>query len=332
MIENNHPLLGHNTFHLNATAQYFAEYGSVDELRNILDAHRNMPVLHIGQGSNLLFTGDVRGLVLHSAVRFIETVDMTQQHIFLRVGSGVLFDDFIAYAVSRGWGGAENLSYIPGEVGASAVQNIGAYGVEAKDIIQSVETLSIATLQPQTFTAAECQYDYRDSIFKNRLKNQYIVTAVVFRLDRQPHLRLDYGNVKQTLQHITDPTIADVREAVTQIRKQKLPEVSILGSAGSFFKNPLVPTKQYEQLTAQYPDMPHFDTPHGVKIPAAWLISKAGLKGKQIGGAQVYVNQPLVIVNTGNATAEDIMQLAQLVQDTVSRLFQIRINPEVNYI
>ena len=332
MVAENYSLSNHNTFHLKATARLFAEYNSVEELCEILSEYSCKRILHIGRGSNLLFTCDFDGLILHSAIVYIDKIKEDNNYVYFKVGAGVVFDDFVNYAVIQHLGGIENLSYIPGEVGASAVQNIGAYGVEVKDVIQSVDTIEIATLQHRVFDVAECKYGYRDSVFKNELKDKYVVTSVTFRLDKQPHLQLDYGNVRQSLQEIKNPTLLDVRQAITNIRKQKLPEVDELGSAGSFFKNPVVTEQYFAELLAQYPDIPHFQTDNGIKIPAAWLISTAGLKGLQIGGARVYDKQPLVIVNTGDATAGDIVELAQVVQQTIKQKFGIQISPEVNYV
>ncbi len=333
-IYSDYSLLEHNTFHFNAKAEFFAEYESIDELRNILTTYRKEKILHIGKGSNLLFVNDFKGLVLHSAICFYEVADEDDDIVKIRVGSGVVFDDFIEYAISKGWGGAENLSYIPGETGASAVQNIGAYGVEVKDIISEVETLDIKSLEIRKFSRQECKYAYRDSIFKGELKGKYIVTAVVFELRKQPVLQLDYGNVRQSLSAIDNPTIADVRKAITDIRKQKLPEVSEMGSAGSFFKNPIITDRHFEDLRSIYPDMPYYDAPEGTgkKIPAAWLITKAELKGRSVGGAQIYEKQPLVIVNRCNAQPSDVVELAGLVMSTVSEKFGISLEPEVNYI
>lgn len=333
-IYSNYSLLQHNTFHFDAKAKIYAEYESVDELRNLLTIYRDEKILHIGGGSNLLFVSDFNGLVLHSLIKFHDIVSEDENEVKIRAGSGVVFDEFIDYAISKGWGGAENLSYIPGEVGASAVQNIGAYGVEVKDIISEVEALDIETLRIRRFSPAECKYGYRDSIFKNELKGKYIITAVVFQLHKQPVLQLDYGNVRQSLSDIENPTIANVRKAITNIRKQKLPEVSELGSAGSFFKNPVITDRHFEDLKSSYPEMPYYDAPDGAgkKIPAAWLITVAGLKGKAVGGAQIYEKQPLVIVNKGNAQPSDVVALAGLVQKTVKEKFGISLEPEVNYI
>ena len=328
-------LLPHNTFGMDVYARYFAEYDTVEELADFLqtDLARDHKLLPIGAGSNLLFTGNYDGIVLHSRIRFCTIVGDTPDEVLVRVGAGVVWDNFCADMCARGFGGIENLSYIPGEIGASAVQNIGAYGVEAKDVIVCVETIETATGQAHTFDAAACDYGYRHSIFKSELQGRHIVTAVTYRLQKKPTLRLDYGNLRDTLSHIAHPTVADVRRAVIDIRRQKLPEPAELGSAGSFFKNPVVPAAQFEALRAQYPAMPHYPASDAqVKIPAAWLIEQCGWKGKTVGGAAVYDKQPLVLVNKNHATPADVQTLAQQIVDSVITKFNIKIDPEANYI
>jgi len=319
-----------NTFRMDVRAKIYAEYRSVDELRELLQQYRGERLLHIGAGSNLLFTGDFNGVVLHSAMRRARATREDDNHVFIEAENGLVLDDLIAQLCDMGLSGMENLSYIPGEVGASAVQNVGAYGVEAKDVITEVRALAIADGSERTFTNAECRYGYRDSIFKNDLRGQYIITGVTYRLNKQFVPKLDYGNLRGEVG--ANPTPMDVREAVIRIRRQKLPEVSEIGSAGSFFKNPIVPREQYEAIAAQYERVPHFDQDGGVKIPAAWLIEQCGWKGKTIGGAQCYAKQPLVLVNTGNATPQDVITLAQNICDSVHDRFGITISPEVNYI
>ena len=319
-----------NTFRMDVRAKIYAEYRSVDELRELLQQYRGERLLHIGAGSNLLFTGDFNGVVLHSAMRRARATREDDNHVFIEAENGLVLDDLIAQLCDMGLSGMENLSYIPGEVGASAVQNVGAYGVEAKDVITEVRALAIADGSERTFTNAECRYGYRDSIFKNDLRGQYIITGVTYRLDKQFVPKLDYGNLRCEVE--ANPTPMDVREAVIRIRRQKLPEVSEIGSAGSFFKNPIVPREQYEAIAAQFERVPHFDQDGGVKIPAAWLIEQCGWKGKTLGGAQCYAKQPLVLVNTGNATPQDVITLAQNICDSVHDRFGITISPEVNYI
>lgn len=315
---------------MDVRTKVWAEYHSVDELRTLLSRYRGEQMMAIGAGSNLLFTGDYDGVLLHSAMRDTQVVSQTDTTIDIEAQAGLVMDDLVAQTVAQGLWGLENLSYIPGEVGASAVQNVGAYGVEAKDVIIAVKTIAVADGNERVFSNAECHYAYRDSIFKNQLKGQYIVTSVIYRLSKTPKPVLDYGHLRAVTGDT--PTPQQVREAVTTIRRQKLPEVNEIGSAGSFFKNPVVPTEQFQALLAQYPTMPHFAVEGGVKIPAAWLIEQCGWKGKRLGGAQVYDKQPLVLVNADQATPQDVMTLAEQICQSVKTRFNITINPEVNYI
>lgn len=335
IIENS-SVLPLNTFHIDAKVRIIAEYESVAELRELLAQYRGERLLAVGEGSNLLFTGDFDGVILHSRMCRARALGENTDEVFIEAESGLVLDELIAQLVDMGLGGMENLSYIPGTVGASAVQNVGAYGVEAKDVIASVKTISVETGEERIFTNEECHYGYRDSIFKGALAGQYIVTSVVYRLSKEPEFKLDYGNLRSAIDGA--PSLTKVREAVINIRRQKLPEVSELGSAGSFFKNPVVPQPKVAELLELYPTMPTYPSPTGdgqgggFKIPAAWLIEQSGMKGAREGGAEVYERQPLVIVNTGSATAQDIVTLAARVSDAVRTRFGITISPEVNYI
>ena len=325
-------LLPYNTFRMDVKAAVFAEYASVEELRQLLEQYRDKRILHIGSGSNLLFTGDFDGVILHSAMRRAKALDEDSDTVLIEAENGLVLDELIAQLCDMGLSGMENLSYIPGEVGASAVQNVGAYGVEAKDVIVRVRAISIADGTERVFENSECQYGYRDSIFKNELAGKYIITHVVYRLNKHLEPQLEYGGLTRELG--ANPTANDIRNAIIRIRQQKLPEVSELGSAGSFFKNPFVPEEQANALLAQYPNMPHFplDGERLVKVPAAWLIEQCGWKGKALGGAQCYAKQPLVLVNAGNATPQDVINLAAAICKDVKDKFGIEIHPEVNYI
>lgn len=329
-------LLPHNTFGMDVKASLFVEYESVEELRSVLSDKNRMAGswLHIGGGSNLLFKGDYEGTILHSAVRGYEVVAENEREIEVRAGAGEVWDDFVAYTVRNGWYGAENLSLIPGEVGASAVQNIGAYGVEAKDLIVSVETLEVETGRERLFTREECRYAYRESIFKKELKGKYIVTHVTYRLSRQPVFHLEYGNVCGELEKQgREVTLENVREVIIAVREAKLPDPRVQGNAGSFFMNPIVPRKQFDMLRQQYPDMPHYEVDGSrVKIPAAWMIDRCGWKGKQIGRAGVHSRQALVLVNCGGATGDEVISLAMQIQQSVFQKFGVAISPEVNFI
>lgn len=320
-------LLPYNTFRMDVKAKVYAEYQSVEDLRALLAKYRSQKILPIGQGSNLLFTGDFDGVVLRSQMVRARALGENGDEVFIEADGGLVLDELIAQVTDMGLTGLENLSYIPGTVGASAVQNVGAYGVEAKDVIVSVRAIAIADGAERVFTNEECRFGYRDSIFKNELKGQYVIVAVTYQLYKHGELRLEYKGLEGAT------SAAQVRERVIAIRQIKLPEVSELGSAGSFFKNPVISAAQYQSLLQTYPTMPHYDVADGVKVPAAWLIEQCGYKGKVLGGAQVYDKQPLVIVNaTGQAQPTDIVHLAQNICDDVKKTFGISISPEVNYI
>lgn len=332
----NYSLLCHNTFGMDVKASLFIEYASVAELKSILSDKDCLggKWLHIGGGSNLLFREDYAGTILHSAIRGYEVVAENEREVAVRVGAGEVWDDFVAYAVNHNWYGAENLSLIPGEVGASAVQNIGAYGAEAKDLIAQVETVEVETGKERIFSKEECRYAYRESIFKQELKGKYIVTYVTFRLSKLPLFNLEYGNVRGELEKRgCEVTLENVRSTIIAVRDSKLPDPKIQGNAGSFFMNPIVPRSHYEALKEQYPEMPHYDVDGArVKIPAAWMIDRCGWKGKQIGRAGVHTRQALVLVNCGGATGDEVISLATQIQDAVFQKFGIRISPEVNFI
>lgn len=328
-------LLPHNTFRLDVKAARFMEYSSEEELTAFLaSGGLTSPYLHIGGGSNLLFLSDYPGLVLHSSVKGVETVAETDERVELRVGSGVVWDDFVAYTVEKGFYGAENLSLIPGEVGASAVQNIGAYGVEVKDLVVSVDAVDAATGKKRRFTREECRYAYRDSIFKKELKGRYFVTYVTYRLSKLPVFHLDYGNVRAELEKDgMEPTLANVRRVIAAIRSNKLPDPKVTGNAGSFFMNPVVSQEQFDRLQAEYSEMPSYRLDgNRVKIPAGWLIERCGWKGKALGPAAVHDRQALVLVNRGGATGRDVLRLADEVARSVKERFGIEISPEVNLI
>lgn len=335
-IQKDYSLLPHNTFGVDVKASLFIEYASVDELKQLL---RDYPLkesswLHIGGGSNLLFTADYPGMILHSAIRGYEVLEENAEEVIIRVGAGEVWDDFVAYTVAQGWYGAENLSLIPGEVGASAVQNIGAYGVEAKDLIVNVETIEAATGKERVFECGECGYAYRESVFKHSLKGQYIVTHVVYRLTKKPSYHLDYGNVRAELERRgCGLTLENVRRTIIDIRESKLPDPKVQGNAGSFFMNPIIPRTQLEALQADYPQMPHYEVDaERVKIPAAWMIDQCGWKGKQVGRAGVHTRQALVLVNVGGATGKEIIHLSEEIRRSVYDRFGISISPEVNFI
>lgn len=327
----NYSLLNHNTFGMDVKAARYVEYASEEELRLVLPT-LGANVLHIGGGSNLLFKGDFGGVVLHSAIRGVEQIEETNKEVLVRVGAGEAWDDFVAWAVEHELGGIENLSLIPGEVGASAVQNIGAYGVEAKDCIVTVETVDLHTGESRVLTNEECNYSYRQSIFKKQLKGRYAITYVVYRLQKAPVLQLDYGNIRAALIDKSFVTIADVRQAIIDIRNTKLPDPKVLGNAGSFFMNPVVERAKFLGIQKAYPNMPFYEVEGGVKIPAGWMIEQCGWKGRSLGRAGVHDKQALVLVNLGGATSEEIVRLCETICHDVKQKFDIDIHPEVNLI
>ena len=324
-------LLNHNTFGMDVKAKRYVEYDSEEELKTLIPTLEG-EVLHMGGGSNLLFKGDFAGTVLHSAIRGIEIVEEKGDEVLVRVGAGEVWDDFVAWAVAQGLGGVENLSLIPGEVGASAVQNIGAYGVEAKDVIALVEAVELQNGQKRVFGTLECDYAYRQSTFKKQLKGKYAITYVTYRLQKTPQLKLEYGNIKAVLGEKKDLTIADVRQAIIDIRNAKLPDPKVQGNAGSFFMNPVVSREKFLSIQKDYPNMPYYEVESGVKIPAGWMIDQCGWKGKSLGRAGVHDKQALVLVNLGGATSDEIITLCETVCKDVYEKFGIEIHPEVNLI
>ena len=328
----NYSLLAHNTFGIEARCSRFLEYADEKEALEVAALLRasSLPYIIIGGGSNLLLTRDFEGIVVHSACKGIR-----REGNCLPCGSGEVFDDVVAESIRIGLYGAENLSLIPGEVGASAVQNIGAYGAEAKDLIRSIRAVEIATGNVCIIENAECEYGYRQSRFKQDWKNQYLIVSVEYQFseDFQPHL--DYGNIRAELerQGIADPTAQQLRQTIIDIRNAKLPDPKVQGNAGSFFMNPVVSCEKYEELLAVYPQMPHYtvDAEHE-KIPAGWMIDQCGWKGKSLGPAGVHDKQALVLVNRGGATGQEIVDLCNAIRANVKEKFGIDIHPEVNIV
>ena len=335
-IYTDYSLKSRHTFGMDVQTALFIEYATKEELKEILQNQQleEGRWLHIGGGSNLLFMGDYSGTILHSSIKGYEVLSEDAEEAVVRVGAGEVWDDFVAYTVAQGWYGVENLSWIPGEVGSSAVQNIGAYGVEAKDLIVNVETIEVATGEERIFSNAECAYAYRESIFKLSLKGQYIVTHVSYRLKKTSSYHLDYGNVRAELAKANfDLTLANVRQVIIDIRQAKLPDPNVQGNAGSFFMNPIVPRAHFEALQKDYPQIPHYEVDADrVKIPAAWMIDQCGWKGKRLGNAGVHDKQALVLVNCGGATGAEVVCLSEEIQQSVFKMFGIQIYPEVNFI
>ena len=326
-------LLSHNTFGIDVAARCFLEYNSAEELAQLIaDNHITEPYLHIGSGSNLLFTKDYDGVILHSRIGGIEVIDETDESVWVRVGAGVVWDDFVAYCVAQGWYGAENLSIIPGEVGASAVQNIGAYGVEVKDLITAVETMNMRG-EIVSYPVEACAYAYRDSLFKRPDMKDVFVIYVCFRLSKIERYTLNYGTILQELENYPNVTLEAVRQSIIAIRDSKLPNPHVVGNAGSFFMNPVVSRVQFESLQRQYPRMPFYEVGENkVKIPAGWMIDQCGWKGKALGAAAVHDKQALVLVNLGGATGADVIALSNAVRASVHEKFGIDIHPEVNIV
>ena len=334
-ITSNASLLAYNTFGIDAKADYFIEYESAADLQSVLQSEivKSNRILHIGGGSNLLFMNDFKGAILHSAIKFITKTSENADSVCLEVGSGVVWDDFVAYCVQNGWGGVENLSLIPGDTGASAVQNIGAYGVEVQDVIVEVKTVEVESSVVRTFSNEECHYDYRESVFKNELKGKYIVTSVIFRLEKLPKFKLKYQHLEAEVLKNGAVNLQNIRQTIIAVRESKLPDPKLLGNAGSFFMNPVIPKQLFLDLQVSYPHIPHyFVSETEEKVPAGWLIDQCGWKGKQIGNAGVHDKQALVLVNRGGATGAEIVYLAEQIQASVKEKFGIELRPEVNYI
>lgn len=336
-LESNVSLRPYNTFGIDVRARLFARFTSVDELRALLALPevQQAEKLILGGGSNLLFTKDFDGVVLKNEVRELEVIghDDATNTALLRSGAGESWHELVEYALSQNLSGIENLSLIPGTVGAAPLQNIGAYGAELQDTFDHLEAVEISTGRLRTFTRAECGFGYRESVFKGPLKNQYIVTAVVLRLHREPQLNISYGAIRTTLEEMgleADPTPANVSEAVMRIRRSKLPDPAEIGNAGSFFKNPELSQAKYDALKAQYPDLPGYPVPGGVKVPAAWLIEQGGWKGLRRGAHGVHDRQALVLVNHGGAQGADIQALAHEIIASVREKFGVELHPEVN--
>ena len=331
ILQRDYDLSAHNTFRMKVKCACYVEYSSVEELAGLDWDSLPRPVKHIGEGSNLLFTKDFPGTILHSGIRYVKYFDVGLDEVPVAVGAGVRWDDLVAQLCGHGLWGAENLSHIPGEVGAAAVQNIGAYGVEIKDIISGVTCFDLVERKSCKFTVAECRYGYRESMFKES-GDRYVITSVLLRVSRKPRPRLEYKG----LAGVDASSPSSVRDAVVEIRKGKLPEPSELGSAGSFFKNPVISAADFVHVCDAAPGVtvPHFVLDGGmIKVPAAWLIDQCGFKGEREGGAAVYEKQPLVIVNaSGSASPQDVLELERRIVATVHERFGVALHPEVEHL
>lgn len=331
----NHPLKNLNTFGIDCTAKWFAAFHNTDELMELLDNPevQNQPQLVLGGGSNILFTQPFNGVVLKNSVLGIEVVGETDDHYLVKAAAGENWHQFVMHCIKNQFAGVENLALIPGCVGASPMQNIGAYGVEIKDVFHELDAVHIREKKIKTFDVTECSFGYRESVFKQREKNQWIITSVTFRLNKNPRLKTGYGAIEEELDrmNLDQITIKDVAKAVIQIRSSKLPDPAVLGNAGSFFKNPVVPIETYEKIQSHYPGAPSYPISEtAVKVPAGWLIEQAGWKGLKRITHGVHDKQALVLVNLGNARGAEILQLSSDIIDDIQHKFDITLEREVN--
>jgi len=337
MIETlkNIDLKSYNTFGFSAKAKEFIACSSLSDIQNALNYLNNneQPYLILGGGSNILFSSDFNGLIIHPTLSEIAIIKEDEQHVWLEAGAGVEWDYLVEYCVHKNWYGIENLAYIPGNVGASPVQNIGAYGVEVKDCIDSVKGFFIENAKQFNLNNKDCQFGYRQSIFKADLKNKTIITSVIFKLSKKADFKLSYGHVKEQVEASGELTLKNVRQTIIDIRKSKLPEPEEFGNAGSFFKNPIISQASFDTLKNKHQDVPSYpiDEQH-VKVPAGWLIEQAGWKGKTIGHAGVHSKQALVLINTGKANGSDIITLSNAIIADIKTKFNIDMIPEVNIV
>ncbi len=333
-IHENVSLKPYNTFGLDVKAKYFIEIKQINDLKEIVKANKSDKLFILGGGSNMLLTQDINKIVIKLDLKGINIINEDNDYVYVEAEAGENWHEFVLWCIEHNYGGVENLSLIPGNVGTTPIQNIGAYGVEIKDVLHSCKALNMETLQVVDFTNAECEFDYRESVFKNALKNQYIILSATYKLTKQNHnLKVEYGAIKSQLDadNITAPSIRDISNAVISIRQSKLPDPKEIGNSGSFFKNPIVDRDTFERLHRVYPSMPHYViNEQEVKIPAGWLIETSGFKGYRLGDAGVHEKQALVLVNYGKAEGGQIKKLAETVQREVFKLFGISILAEVN--
>ena len=332
-ILHNYPLKSLHTFHVDV---YAREYVRFEDEMGMLDFLRSMDLKHkayliLGGGSNFLFTKNYEGIVFHPVLKGIVVEKEDTDHVYVRVYAGEVWDDFVEYAVNHHLGGIENLSLIPGNTGASPIQNIGAYGVEVKDVIESVNAIDLTTKKQATFSWDQCGFSYRYSHFKGKYKGKYMVTSVLFKLKKRPVFQLDYGSVREEVEKLGEMTLSNIRQAIVSIRNSKLPDPEKTGNAGSFFKNPWVTEKVLQELLSRHPALPYYRGNGGeIKVPAGWLIEQCGWKGKNMGNAGVHSKQALVLINLGKASGEEILSLSRKIQDSVFAKVGITLEPEVN--
>jgi len=340
-IQENISLKGHNTFGINVAAKYFAEFNSVDELSELLELKKlattnyPLPTFLLGGGSNILFTKDFDGLVLKNNIRGIKTVHEDPHHVHVQVGAGENWHGFVQHCIKNNWAGVENLSLIPGNVGASPMQNIGAYGVEIKNVFHSLEALDLKEKKLVNFSLNDCEFGYRESVFKKKHKNEFAITSVTYRLDKVPAFNTSYGAIEQELEKmgIKQLSIKAISDAVIRIRTLKLPDPAVIGNAGSFFKNPHVPADQFDKLKERFPKIIGYVQDNGdYKLAAGWMIEYCGWKGFRRGDAGCHTWQSLVLVNYGNATGKEILDLSEEILQSVKERFGVLLEREVNII
>ncbi len=335
-IQTNFSLKKYNTFGIEAKARQFVAVHTVEELKIVLQENANEKKFILGGGSNMLLTQDIEALVIHIDLKGRRILKEDDDFVWVESMAGENWHEFVLWTIDQNFGGLENMSLIPGNVGTTPVQNIGAYGTEIKDTFVSCEAVNIATQNIKTFSKEDCQFGYRESVFKHGVKDQFVITSVVFKLTKRNHkINTSYGDITKELekQNVVTPTLKDVSNAVIAIRQSKLPDPKELGNSGSFFKNPIIPKAQYEKAHALHPEMPHYVVSETeVKVPAGWLIERAGFKGKRFGDAGIHKNQALVLVNYGNATGQEILAVSKDIQATILREFGIAIEAEVNVI
>lgn len=333
MLQENVNITPFTTFGVEVYTKEFARFNSVEELQGILTKVIGKKLFILGGGSNVLFTKDFDGLVLRNEIKGITKIKEDEEFVYLKVGAGVVWHDFVLHTIENNWGGVENLSLIPGSVGASPMQNIGAYGVEIKDVFESLEAVEIATGKTHTFSHKDCQFGYRESVFKRSLKDKFIITSVTYRLSKNPKLNTSYGAIESELENrgITEPTIKDISDVVIAIRQSKLPDPREIGNGGSFFKNPIITKSHFEELKARYEQIPSYPVDeYHIKVPAGWLIDQAGWKGKRIGDYGVHKRQALVLVNYGSAKGQDIFNLSEEIITDIQNKYGITLEREVN--
>jgi UDP-N-acetylmuramate dehydrogenase len=332
-LKNNFSLKSFNTFSIDVKARHFAAPETIEELRQILNNQElsNLKTFILGGGSNILFTDDFDGLIIHPSIKGKSIVKSDHDYVYVKAGAGEIWDEFVEWTVNNSYGGLENLSLVPGTIGACPVQNIGAYGVEVGELIEKVEAIDLKTGILREFSREECKFDYRNSIFKHELKGQYLIVTVYFKLCLNPEFKTHYGSVQQEIQQLGEINLINIRKAIIKIRQSKLPDPELLPNAGSFFKNPIIPDEQAYLLIKKFPGIVHYNATDGYKkIAAGWMIDYLSWKGKVHKGAAVHENQALVLVNKNNASGKEILELANKIQESVFKEFGINMEFEVN--